>query len=38
MNTKLFVLFLALLVCLPSFVWQKSMEKVDRDGNYLVVD
>jgi len=38
MNTKLFGLFLALLVCLPSFAQQKPMEKVDSDGVYLMPD
>lgn len=38
MNTKLFGLFLVLLVCLPSFAQQKPMEKVDSDGVYLMPD
>lgn len=38
MNTKLFGLFLALLVCLPSFAQQKPVEKVDSDGVYLMPD
>lgn len=38
MNTKLFGLFLVLLVCLPSFAQQKPVEKVDSDGVYLVPD
>ena len=38
MNTKLFGLFLVLLVCLPSFAQQKPVEKVDRDGVYLMPD
>lgn len=38
MNTRLFGLFLALLVCLPSFAQQKPMEKVDSDGVYLMPD
>lgn len=32
MNTKLFGLFIALLVCLPSLAQQKPVEKVDSDG------
>lgn len=36
MNTKLFGLFLVLLVCLPSFAQQKPVEKVDSDGVYLM--
>ena len=36
MNTKLFGLFLVLLVCLPS--QQKPVEKVDSDGVYLMPD
>ena len=38
MNTKLFGLFLVLLVCLPSFAQQKPVEKVDSDGVYLMPD
>ena len=38
MNTKLFGLFIALLVCLPSFAQQKPVEKVDSDGVYLMPD
>ena len=38
MNTKLFGLFIALLVCLPSFAQQKPVEKVDSDGIYLMPD
>lgn len=38
MNTRLFGLFLALLVCLPSFAQQKPVEKVDSDGVYLMPD
>ena len=38
MNTKLFGLFLALLVCLPSLAQQKPVEKVDSDGVYLMPD
>lgn len=38
MNTKLFGLFLVLLVCLPSFAQQKPVEKVDNDGVYLMPD
>lgn len=38
MNTKLFSLFLVLLVCLPSFAQQKPVEKVDSDGVYLMPD
>lgn len=38
MNTKLFGLFLILLVCLPSFAQQKPVEKVDSDGVYLMPD
>ena len=38
MNTKLFCLFLVLLVCLPSFAQQKPVEKVDSDGVYLMPD
>lgn len=37
-NTKLFGLFLVLLVCLPSFAQQKPVEKVDSDGVYLMPD
>lgn len=36
MNTKLFGLFIALLVCLPSLAQQKPVEKVDSDGVYLM--
>ena len=38
MNTKLFGLFLVLLVCLPSSAQQKPVEKVDSDGVYLMPD
>ena len=38
MNTKLFGLFIALLVCLPSLAQQKPVEKVDSDGVYLMPD
>ena len=38
MNTKLFGLFLVLLVCLHSFDQQKPVEKVDSDGVYLMPD
>ena len=38
MNTKIFGLFLVLLVCLPSFAQQKPVEKVDSDGVYLMPD
>ena len=38
MNTKLFGLFSALLVCLPSLAQQKPVEKVDSDGVYLMPD
>lgn len=38
MNTKLFGLFIALLVCLPSLAQQKPVEKVDSDGVYLIPD